>query len=173
MKKALVMCLLLLTIVSMSAIISKQQAIQKVKTLVGSDSIYVKIHVKNNTMSQPTKLNLFSGEALTLPYAQNWVLLVDNLPMAKWDHPCRYFFIDAGNVNNYQIMAKTIFPSPEYSDFANINGNPTPPTPPTPLVPTVGLRYPVNPHLYGVIICPDLLNAGSWFDDQSFYNDMC
>ncbi|MBN1339523.1 MAG: hypothetical protein JXA03_09375 [Bacteroidales bacterium] len=102
---------------------------------------------------------------ITCPYPSSWVFFVDDMPPAKWFHPCRYIFVNSttgqyqiifdqiypvGLQNDYELISHLTVPQPDTSDFA---GQPFSETA-TP-----------NEHLYAVLI--------TGYDTKEQWNDIC
>jgi hypothetical protein len=175
MKSNLLLFVLLLFLSNLFGAYSKSQATSLVlNTLLVNDIDSVQVFLKDASMSKPDTLFINHGGLLQLPFDDNWVFFVDDLPMAMWCHDCRYIFVSAEN-GDYEIHKSNSYPSPIYQDFNCISAPdvPTttnPPTPPPPGTPHPN-EYQQNQHLWAIIIMGDQLEIpGPWNDNTAFWN---
>ena len=66
----------------------------------------VNVYGEANEFSGDTyKLNPY--KSLTVPYADYWVFFVDDNPLANWEHPCRYIFVNTDS-GNYIVVSEKV-----------------------------------------------------------------
>ncbi len=75
---------------------TRQQAIDLVLTEVVDDDITeANVFAEYVVRSDNNPINLHYSGQVSCPYNQNWVFFVDDLPLANWNHDCRYIFVNA------------------------------------------------------------------------------
>lgn len=53
------------------------------------------------------------------PYAESYLYLIDDTPLANWSHPCRYVFLNKEDRNQYKVINSTS-PPLNFSEFKTI-----------------------------------------------------
>jgi len=112
--KIVLVLLTLMSTISLFGVISKEAAIDLVLNEIIPDDVgKVNIYIKNNTVSKNDGLNLHKGRHVDITYDFSWVFFVNDLPGARWLHPCRYIAINTEN-GDYEITDERIYPAVEY-----------------------------------------------------------
>jgi hypothetical protein len=129
------------------------------------------VYASNSSLNLPSSLLLSDQTQLSLPFPENWVFFVDDLPFANWHHPCRYIFVN-GVTGEYSLVSSSIFPQEMEDDYELINEvfrpDPIPlPTEPKPMI--TGLAP--NPHLFAVFIVGTEFYR-FWRDISAMYNTL-
>jgi len=153
-----------LLIIPVQAQYTKQQAINLVlNQMLNDDLDRVDVFLSASTKSNQESIALGNNTSVILPYTNNWVCFVDDMPFAKWVHSSRYIIIDAAT-GNYQIQNKRFFPPDWKTNYTTISERPRPTPIALPANEAIEItRASPNPNLFAVII------LGS--SDERFKND--
>ncbi len=158
---------------------TKEEAIDKVLTEIIVDEIgFVNAYVGNNVFDGSQSIQLADGSALQLPYSENWVFFIDDIPFAYWNHKCRFIIFNKNDIT-YSIIDESIFPSALYTDFELIESVTMPIYSPPSFNPTlVGTTVPKNSHCYAVLIAGvgegwNLnVDRSIWYNLSNVYNTL-
>lgn len=86
--------------------ISQEAAWNIVKTKILRNNIdNVNVYVSNRILMPYTCIKAMKEDEKSPEYA-SWFFFIDDIPLANWEHSCRYVFVDATS-SKYQIYAKT------------------------------------------------------------------
>ena len=157
MKKQRIIFLLIFLAIFQNQIIaqfSKQQAIDLVLNQILINELgTINVYISDNTKSKQNDIQLGDKTSVNLPYSNNWICFVDDIPYANWAHACRYILIDAAT-GSYQIVNKKFFPPDLNTAYNSIALMPQPTPIDLPINPnSVFNGTDPNPNLYAVIIC--------------------
>lgn len=146
---------------------SRNQAIDLVmNTVLSGEAGTVNVHASYNVILDSEQIDKDDYiSSLTCPYPSNWVFFVDDIPTAKWSHPCRYIFVNSSN-GEYQILNEQMYPVGLATDYELISHIPIPPSNPQDLtgVPFSNTASP-NDYLYAVLI--------TGYDTKEQWKDIC
>jgi len=146
---------------------SRQQAIDLVlNTILSGETGTVNVHASYNVILDTEHIDKDDYiSSLTCPYPSNWVFFVDDMPVAKWAHPCRYIFVNS-STGDYQVLNDKMYPSGLETDYELISHIPVPPSNPQDLTGTpFSNPAPPNDHLYAVLITS--------YDTKEQWKDIC
>ena len=170
--------IILLSSFSLSAQISREQAIEIVLiNIVAEDTGTVNVYASYSTFVQSDSIFILPDEYLHCPYDNNWVFFIDDKPKSGWAHTCRYIFINEMN-GEYNTVDRMFYPENLESLFELINEIATcPPVHPLTLNPNAIINHiEPNPHHYAVIICGGEKTTGYdkryWYCTSNLYNTL-
>jgi hypothetical protein len=75
---------------------SRQQAIKLVlNQILDADTSQINVYSSYDTIPDTSYIILSNGQTISPLYPYNWVFFLDDNPLANWNHPCRYIFINS------------------------------------------------------------------------------
>jgi hypothetical protein len=105
---------------------TRQQALNLVlNQILVNDTGHIKVYSSYDSIPSGDSLILFDNRKISLPYPYNWVFMSDDVPLAYWNHPCRYVIVNTNN-GDYTISNNDIFPLKLQTDFETILSFPNP-----------------------------------------------
>jgi hypothetical protein len=138
---------------------SRQQAQDLVlNQILASDTGHINVYSSYHSFQDTSHIILQNNQMLSNPFHDSWAFFSDDHPLANWEHPCRYIFVDA-SLGTFSLDSITYYPT----DIAN-NYQPVsitlsyncPPDCNTGLTNSLPDNPPVvatpNPHLWAVLI---------------------
>jgi hypothetical protein len=93
------------------AAVTREQAIDMVtETLLGGSLEGVRLYVRPAPLAEGEVVSGWRSAVFTAP-AAGWLIFVDPAPLANWEHPCQFVFVD-GATGDLVVHAATTPPSP-------------------------------------------------------------
>lgn len=132
---------------------SRNQAIDLVlNQILDIETETIDVYSSYNVVSS-SNITLWDNQTINCSYSENWLFFIDDIPPAKWYHPCRYIFVDK-STGNYTIVNKKIYPKDIETDYELIHQIPRPDPADELMVGSNSSNQIIepNPHYYAVII---------------------
>ena len=152
---------------------SRNQAIDLVlNTILSGETGTVNVYASYNVILDSEQIDKDDYiSSLTCPYPSNWVFFVDDVPTAKWIHPCRYIFVNSSN-GDYQVLNEQMYPVGLSTDYELISHIPVPQNNPADFT---GQEFtdtePPHENLYAVLIT-GYDTKEQWKDISTIYNTL-
>ncbi len=107
--------------------VSRSEAVTiTTEALLGGSTDGVRLFVYPERVEPGTTISTWKAELFTAP-DQGWFLFIDWMPLANWEHPCTYVFVDAatGEVSRHEAMVPPALQE-ELEEITNGRDNPLP-----------------------------------------------
>jgi hypothetical protein len=168
--RSILVIIAIMLFTSLSAQITKQQAIDSVMlNVIKQDSVNYNVLIFPYVIAG-SDFWLPAHQILHCPYDSAWLFFVDMFPIAQWEHDCKYLFINRLNGDFTEVSHK--LPPIRYQrDWEEIN---TPYPYPEQIIhtnssQTVSYSVTPDPHKYAVFLCWDEEDADRWNNLSHIY----